>query len=112
MALHLNHYVFEHHLEIVILMKGKYSFYEFQTSSNTLSDCFLFFRKLVTFGLQHNLIRCINKYPICTSDFPINRQKFYSGIHHVDEICCKTGLTPAKIQEDIDTDPFVVIISK
>lgn len=62
--------------------------------------------------MLHHIIRCINKYPVCISDSPINRQRFYSGVHHIDEICCKTGLTPNKIQEDIERDPFVVTICK
>lgn len=73
---------------------------------------FIFHRKLVTFGIQHHLIRCINKYPVCISDSPINRQRYYTGVHHIDEICCKTGLMPFKIQEDLDRDPFVVTICK
>lgn len=75
-------------------------------------NTFSAFRKLVTFGILHHLIRCINKYPVCISNSPINRQKFYTGAHHIDEICCRTGLTPAKIQEDIDKDPFVATICK
>lgn len=62
--------------------------------------------------MQHKLIRCINKYPICISDSPVNRQRYYNGLNHIDEICCKTGLTPDKIQDDIDRDSCVVIISK
>ncbi|XP_031628236.1 GATOR complex protein NPRL2 [Contarinia nasturtii] len=69
-------------------------------------------RKLVSFGILHHLIRCINKYPVCISESPINRQRFYTGIHHIDEICCKTGLFPAKIQDDLDKDPCVVTICK
>lgn len=69
-------------------------------------------RKLITFGIQHKLIRCINKYPICISDSPSNRQRCYTGVHNIDEICCKIGLTPDKIQEDIDREPSIVIISK
>lgn len=49
---------------------------------------------------------------VCISDSPINRQRFYTGDHHIDEICCKTGLTPAKIQVDIEGDPFVVTLCK
>lgn len=71
-----------------------------------------FHRKLVTFGILNHLIRCINKYPVCISDSPINRQRFYTGANHIDEICCKTGLIPAKIQEDLDRDPYVVTICK
>lgn len=73
---------------------------------------FSFDRKLVTFGIQHHLIRCINKYPVCISDSPINRQRYYTGVHHIDEICCKTGLMLNKVQEDLDRDPFVVTICK
>lgn len=110
-------YAREQHPVITILMKGErtepiptvYSylfplFYQISFSS----DC----RKLVTFGILHHLIRCINKYPVCIADSPINRQKFYTGVNHIDEICCKTGLTPTKIQEDLDKDPFVVTICK
>lgn len=68
-------------------------------------------RKLVAFGLLHNLIRCINKYPICT-DTPVGRQKVYNGMYNIDEICCKTGLLPSKIEQDIDSDPFLTVVWK
>lgn len=68
-------------------------------------------RKLVTFGLQNNLIRCVNKYPICT-DTPVGRQNMYTGLDNMDEICCMTGLQPTKIDEDIDSDPFLTVIWK
>lgn len=68
-------------------------------------------RKLVTFGLQHSLIRCINKYPICV-DSPVGRQKLYTGVHNIDEICCKTGLLPDKIEEDIASDPMLQVFWK
>lgn len=93
-------------------MKGKYKIETFIAIDPIIHLEFFIFRKLVTFGIQHELIRCINKYPICIAARPSSRQKLYSGTHHIDEICCKTGLTPAKIQEEIDTDPCIVIISK
>lgn len=68
-------------------------------------------RKLVTFGLQNNLIRCVNKYPICT-DTPVGRQNMYTGLDSMDEICCMTGLQPSKIDEDIESDPFLTVIWK
>ncbi|XP_037038641.1 GATOR complex protein NPRL2 [Bradysia coprophila] len=68
-------------------------------------------RKLVTFGLQNNLIRCVNKYPICT-DTPIGRQNMYTGLDNMDEICCMTGMLPSKIDEDIEADPFLTVIWK
>lgn len=69
-------------------------------------------KKLVTFGLLHNLIRCINKYPIFTGSVPTGRQKLFTGHHSLDEICCKTGLSPSKIEEDIDSDTNVTVIWK
>lgn len=69
-------------------------------------------RKLVTFGLQHNLIRCINKYPIFTGSFPIGRQKLYSGLNSLDEICCKTGFSPSKLEQDLELDTNVTVILK
>lgn len=69
-------------------------------------------KKLVTFGLLHNLIRCINKFPIFTGSVPTGRQKLYTGLHTLDEICCKTGLSPSKIEEDIDSDTNVTVIWK
>ncbi|CAO1394301.1 unnamed protein product [Diamesa tonsa] len=69
-------------------------------------------RKLVKFGLKHNLIRCINKYPIFTGSMPNGRQKLYNGINTLDEICCKTGLSANKIEEFIDSDTNVTIIWK
>lgn len=68
-------------------------------------------RKLVTFGLQHNLIRCINKYPICI-ETPIGRNKFYTGLHSMDEISCRTGVLPSKIEEDVDIDPLLTVVWK
>lgn len=69
-------------------------------------------RKLVTFGLQHSLIRCINKYPIFTGSYPSPRHKLYTGLNSLDEICCKTGLSPSRIEEDIDVDSNVTVIWK
>jgi nitrogen permease regulator 2-like protein len=69
-------------------------------------------RKLVTFGVENNLIRTINKYPIFTGSFPMGRQKMYNGLHSLDEICCKTGLSPAKIEEDIESDTNVTVLWK
>lgn len=69
-------------------------------------------RKLVTFGLLHNLIRCINKFPIFTGSMPTGRQKLYTGHHSFDEICCKGGLSPSKIEEDIDSDTNVTVLWK
>lgn len=70
------------------------------------------YSKLVIFGILHRLIRCINKYPVFISEAPINRQRLYTGAHHIDEICCRTGLTLANVQEDIENDPSVVTICK
>lgn len=69
-------------------------------------------RKLVTFGLQYKLIRCINKYPIICTQSPIGRHKFYTGLHSMDEISCRTGLLPSKIEEDIDIDPLLTVVWK
>lgn len=69
-------------------------------------------RKLVEFGLKHNLIRCINKYPIFTGSIPNNRQRLYNGLNQLDEICCKTGLSAQKIEELIDSDTNVTVICK
>ncbi|GAB0097294.1 GATOR complex protein NPRL2 [Sergentomyia squamirostris] len=72
-------------------------------------------RQLVTFGLQHKLIRCINKYPIFTGkppDVPTGRQKLYDGLYNLDEICSITGLSPAKIEAEIDADTNVTVIWK
>ncbi|XP_055524943.1 GATOR complex protein NPRL2 [Wyeomyia smithii] len=69
-------------------------------------------RKLVTFGLQHCLIRCINKYPVFTGSYPNARHKLYTGLNSLDEICCKTGLSPRRIEEDIDVDSNVTVIWK
>ncbi|XP_055628771.1 GATOR complex protein NPRL2 isoform X2 [Toxorhynchites rutilus septentrionalis] len=69
-------------------------------------------RKLVTFGLQHSLIRCINKYPIFTGSYPSARHKLYTGLNSLDEICCETGLPPSRIEEDIDVDSNVTVIWK
>uniref|UniRef100_A0A182QPI2 Nitrogen permease regulator 2-like protein n=1 Tax=Anopheles farauti TaxID=69004 RepID=A0A182QPI2_9DIPT len=69
-------------------------------------------RKLVSFGLQHGLIRCINKYPIFTGSIPTPKHKLYTGLNSFDEICCKTGLTPSRIEQEIDMDSNVTVIWK
>lgn len=72
-------------------------------------------RQLVTFGLTHKLIRCINKYPIFTGrnpEIPIGRQKLYNGLYSLDEICSITGLSPARIEAEIDMDVNVTVIWK
>lgn len=69
-------------------------------------------RKLVEFGLKHNLIRSIHKYPIFTGSIPNTRQRLYNGLNHMDEICCKTGLSAQKIEELIDSDTNVTVICK
>lgn len=69
-------------------------------------------RKLVEFGLKHQLIRCINKFPIFTGSMPNSRQRLYNGLNQLDEICCKTGLSAHKIEELIDSDSNVTIICK
>lgn len=69
-------------------------------------------RKLVEFGLKHNLIRCINKFPIFTGSIPNTRQRLYNGLNQLDEICCKTGLSAQKIEELIDSDTNVTVICK
>lgn len=69
-------------------------------------------RKLVEFGLKHNLVRCINKFPIFTGSIPNTRQRLYNGLNQLDEICCKTGLSAQKIEELIDSDTNVTVICK
>lgn len=69
-------------------------------------------RKLVVFGLQHNFIRCIHKYPVFTGSVPSGRQKLYTGLCNFDEICCKTGMSPFNIEKDIDKDTNVTVIFK
>jgi len=69
-------------------------------------------RKLCEFGLKHNIIRCINKYPIFTGSIPNARQKMYNGMNHFDEICCATGLSTQKLEELIDADTNVTILMK
>lgn len=69
-------------------------------------------RKLVEFGLQHSLIRCISKYPIFTGSLPNVRQSLYNGLNKLDEICCKIGLSVQSIEESIDADTNVTVICK
>lgn len=68
--------------------------------------------KLVAFGLKHKLIRNINKYPVFIGSVPTERQKLYNGTLSLDEICCKTGLSPASIEEDINLDTNVTVLWK
>lgn len=67
-------------------------------------------RKLITFGLKHQLIRVVNKYPVFTGRNPIDRQVFYTGQMNVDEICCHLKTSPKIIEEDIDTNPNITVI--
>lgn len=69
-------------------------------------------RKLVEFGIKHNLIRCIDKYPIFTGSIPNMRQRLYNGLLKLDEICCLTGLSAQRIEELIDSDTNVTVICK
>jgi nitrogen permease regulator 2-like protein len=69
-------------------------------------------RKLVEFGIKHNLIRTINKFPIFTGSIPNTRQRLYNGLNQLDEICCKTGLSVQKVEELIDNDTNVTVICK
>lgn len=69
-------------------------------------------RKLVIFGLQNKLIRCIQQYPVFTGSVPSGKQKMYTGLSHFDEICCKTGLSPSSIEKDIEKDTNVTVIWK
>lgn len=69
-------------------------------------------RKLVEFGLKHNLIRLINKFPIFTGSIPNTRQRLYNGLNQLDEICCKTGLSAQKVEELIDNDTNVTVLCK
>lgn len=67
-------------------------------------------RKLIIFGLQHKLIRNINKFPIYTGKEATGRQTYYTGVMHVDEICCTMKISPQTIEEDIETDPNITVI--
>lgn len=69
-------------------------------------------RRLVTFGLQHNLIRIINKYPIFTGKVAIGRQALYTGLLSIDEICCLTKISPAAVEDDIEKDSNITVIWK
>lgn len=69
-------------------------------------------RRLVCFGLQHKLIRTINKYPVFIGSVPTERQKLYNGCLSLDEICCRAGLSPASIEEDINQDTNVTVLWK
>lgn len=67
-------------------------------------------QRLVAFGLKHKFIRTVNKYPIFVGSVPTGRQKLYNGNLNLDEICCKTGLSPARIEEDINLDTNVTVL--
>lgn len=69
-------------------------------------------RRLVTFGLQHKLIRIINKYPIFTGKVPVGRQTLYTGLLSIDEICCMMKINPSTVEEDIETDNNITVIWK
>lgn len=66
-------------------------------------------RRLVAFGLRHNLIRTINKFPIFVGSVPVGRQHMYNGLYSLDEICCKTGMSPSRIEQDLQDNNVIVI---
>uniref|UniRef100_A0A6M2DGE4 Putative nitrogen permease regulator 2-like protein n=1 Tax=Xenopsylla cheopis TaxID=163159 RepID=A0A6M2DGE4_XENCH len=70
-------------------------------------------RRLVVFGLQHNLIKCIHKYPIYTGgDPPVNMQRLFTGQLSIDELCCSIGMSLPQIEDIIESDPDVLMLYK
>lgn len=67
-------------------------------------------RRLITFGLQHKLIRLIRPYPVYTGKQPFGRHCLYTGARSVDEICCLAKLCPSTIEEDIQKDANITVI--
>ena len=78
-------------------------------------------RKLVKFGLIYDLIRRVHQYPVFNSsleDVPVppskyvNLYKLCNGMHHFDDICCKIGITFKQLNDKIEKDPYINVISK
>jgi len=110
---------------------------EYQSIFNVIDE-----QRLVLFGLIHNMIRRVEKYPILQQCLQRNaysfggslgehsfdvenreywtkrRKKFpglyvmFDGKHTYDEICLANELSQAELDDTIDRDPDVVVIWK
>ncbi|XP_045598330.1 GATOR1 complex protein NPRL2 [Procambarus clarkii] len=77
-------------------------------------------RKLIQFGLQHELIRRLHCYPILLPSgdphyTPTKHSVIHTmcnGGHSYDEICCKFGLTFKELNDKIERDPNILLLWK
>ena len=71
--------------------------------------------KLLHFGTMHNLIKRIYVYPVLVNDHidpsAENNSSLYSmcnGLHPIDEICSKFGLSHKTVHERLEKDLNIV----
>ncbi|CAL4089688.1 unnamed protein product, partial [Meganyctiphanes norvegica] len=81
-------------------------------------------RKLVQFGLLHNIIRRLNQYPVFSasdagfsspskqSNVQTALYKMSNGLHSIDEMCCKLGLTHKEVFDRLERDNNIIILWK
>ena len=84
--------------------------------------------RLVQFLVLKKILRRVHKYPVYVSDannvagslsnINVGGVKgsasefypFFNGQKHFDEICCRTGISARKLEEQIDNDPNVYVL--
>lgn len=66
---------------------------------------------LVQFGILEGIIRRIQKYPVLLSEQQ-ELQKSLTGKCSLDEICCYTGVTAQRLEEQLERDHNVVLLWK
>lgn len=68
-------------------------------------------KKLVQFGILEDIIRRVQKYPVMLTE-QSELQKTLSGNCSLDEICCFTGVTSQRLEEQLERDHNVVLLWK
>lgn len=68
-------------------------------------------KKLVQFGILEDIIRRVQKYPVMLTENQ-ELQKSLSGHSSLDEICCFTGVTAQRLEEQLERDNNVVLLWK
>ncbi|ROT76910.1 hypothetical protein C7M84_004473 [Penaeus vannamei] len=68
-------------------------------------------RRLIQFGLLHNLIRRLHQYPGTPSRLSAIH-RLCNGSHSYDEICCRLGLTHKELHDKVERDPNIHVLWK
>lgn len=85
-------------------------------------------RRLIQFGLLHNLIRRLHQYPVFLSPdggggggapppqgTPSRLSAIHrlcNGSHSYDEICCRLGMTHKELHDKVERDPNIHVLWK